>query len=193
MRIARTNLSSPLAGRPFLSDIAVLRYHPGVSEPVARLIEVHAGVPGRGHELGIGVHVLGRDASADVTLAHADVSRHHAELTITADGAAIRDLGSKNGMVVNGRKLEQAALEHGSRLAFGELELLLEHHGDRIDRLLARSGELTVRRPRAQEPTGRSNPVFGGEAAPLPSRSLLLPVLAAATFAVLLIALLVLG
>jgi hypothetical protein len=171
-----------------------------VSEPVARLIEltastlgVHAGVPKRAHELGIGVHVLGRDASADVTLVHADVSRHHAELTITADGATIRDLGSKNGMVVNGRKLEQASLEHGSRLAFGELELMFEHHGDRIDRLLVRSGELTVRRPRAHEPTGRTNPLLGAPAAPLPSRSLLVPVLAAVAFAVLLIALLVFG
>lgn len=141
--------------------------------------------------------MLGRDASADLTLVHADVSRHHAELTITLDGAAIRDLGSKNGMVVNGRKLEQAALEHGSRLAFGELELLFEHHGDRIDRLLARSGELTVRRPRAQEPTGRNNPSLGpslgSQAAPLPSRSLLLPALAALVFAALLVALLVFG
>lgn len=170
-----------------------------MSEPVARLIElhastpgVHASTPGRAHELKIGVHVLGRDASADVTLVHADVSRQHAELTITADGATIRDLGSKNGMVVNGRKLEQASLEHGSRLAFGELALLFEHHGDRIDRLLVRSGELTVRRPRAHEPTGRTNPLIS-EAVPLPSRSLLFPVLAAVVFAVLLVALLVFG
>lgn len=164
-----------------------------MSEPAARLIELVAGVPGRVHELAVGVHVLGRDASADVTLVHADVSRHHAEMTVTVDGAAIRDLGSKNGMTINGRKLEQAALEHGSRLAFGELEMMFEHHGDRIDRLLARSGELTVRRPRAHEPTGRTNPLLGREAAPLPSRSLLLPVLAAVAFAALLVALLVLG
>jgi hypothetical protein len=163
-----------------------------VSEPVARLIEVHAGVPGQAHELGVGVHVLGRDASADLTLVHADVSRHHAELTITAEGAAIRDLGSKNGVVVNGRKLEQAALEHGSRLAFGELQLLLEHHGDRIDRLLVRSGELTVRRPRAHEPTGRTSPTVVEAAMPR-SRSLLVPGLAAVAFAILLIALMVFG
>jgi pSer/pThr/pTyr-binding forkhead associated (FHA) protein len=164
-----------------------------VSEPVARLIESQAGAPGRTHELSIGVHVLGRDASADVTLAHADVSRQHAELTITADGAVIRDLGSKNGVTVNGRKVEQAALEHGSRLAFGELQLLLEHHGDRIDRLLVRSGELTVRRPRAHEPTGRTSPSLGSEAAVPPSRSLLVPALAAVAFAILLVALLVFG
>jgi hypothetical protein len=164
-----------------------------VSETVARLIEIQAGEAGHARELGVGVFVLGRDASADVTLAHVDVSRHHAELTITADGAAIRDLGSKNGVVVNGRKVEQATLEHGSRFSFGELQLLLEHHGDRIDRLLARSGELTVRRPRAHEPTGRMSPTLGNEAARPPSRSLWWPALAAVAFAILLIALMVFG
>jgi pSer/pThr/pTyr-binding forkhead associated (FHA) protein len=166
-----------------------------VSESVARLIEVHAGAPGRAHELSVGVHVLGRDASADVTLVHADVSRSHAELTVTLDGATIRDLGSKNGMIVNGRKLGQAAIEHGSRLAFGELELVFEHQGDRIDRLLARSGELTVRRPRAQEPTGRNHSTLGPALTgpTTPPRSLWVPALAAAAFALLLVALLVFG
>jgi hypothetical protein len=166
-----------------------------VSESVARLIELHAGVPGHAHELALGVYVLGRDASADLTLAHADVSRHHAELTITADGATIRDLGSKNGVAVDGRKLERASLAHGSKLAFGELQLLLEHQGDRIDRLLVRSGELTVRRPRAQEPTGRSHPLGGPSptSPAVPVRSLVLPALAAAAFALLLVALLVFG
>jgi S-DNA-T family DNA segregation ATPase FtsK/SpoIIIE len=147
------------------------------------------------HDLGIGVHVLGRDASADLTLAHADVSRHHAELTITPDGATIRDLGSKNGVLVDGRKLEQAALAHGSKLAFGELQLLFEHHGDRIDRLLARSGELTIRRPRALEPTGRSQPALGPSltAPTAPPRSLLVPMLAVVAFAILLVSLLVFG
>jgi pSer/pThr/pTyr-binding forkhead associated (FHA) protein len=163
-----------------------------VSEPLARLIELHASAPGRAHELGSGVHVLGRDASADVTLVHADVSRHHAELTITTEGASIRDLGSKNGVMVNGRKVEQATLEHGSRLAFGELQLLLEHHGDRIDRLLARSGELTVRRPRAEAPAGRSALPLDASPPSL-SRPPLLPALAAVAFAILLIALLVFG
>lgn len=159
-----------------------------MSEPVARLVEVHVGGPGRIYELGIGKYVLGRDASADLVFAHADISRQHAELTITVNGADIRDLGSKNGVVVDGLKLEQAALAHGSRLAFGEFELLLEHHGERIDRLLARSGEVTVRRPLAHERT-RTSPAK----TEVPSRSVLLPALAAVAFAVLLFSLLVFG
>jgi hypothetical protein len=174
-----------------------VRYHSRVSEPVARLsqshavarlIEIHAGAPGRAHELGLGKYVLGRDSSADLTFTHADISRQHAELTVTPNGAEIRDLGSKNGVVVDGHKLDRGPLTHGSRLAFGEFELLLEHHGERVDRLLAHSGELTVRRPSAHDPT-RTNL---GPAAPAP-RSVLLPALAVVVFATLLIVLLVSG
>jgi pSer/pThr/pTyr-binding forkhead associated (FHA) protein len=159
-----------------------------VSEPVARLIEIHSDAPGRAHELGVGKYVLGRDASADLSFAHADISRQHAELTVLPDGAEIRDLGSKNGVVVDGLRLEQAVLAHGSRLAFGAFELLLEHHGERVDRLLANSGELTVRRPSVQDAT-RTNL---GPPVPVP-RSVLLPVVAVVVFAALLIALLVFG
>lgn len=161
---------------------------PSQSDAVARLIELHGGAAGRAHELFVGKYLLGRDSSADLTFTHADISRRHAELTITAAGAEIRDLGSKNGIVVDGRKVERGPVAHGSRLAFGEFELLLEHHGERVDRLLANSGELTVRRPSAQDPT-RTN--LGAHVAK--PRSVLLPALAAVAFVVLLIALLVVG
>ena len=76
-----------------------------MSEIVARLIELSPaeGNPERGHDLTLGAHVLGRGAGVDVMLDHADVSRRHAELLITHEGATIRDLGSKNGFVVDGR------------------------------------------------------------------------------------------
>jgi pSer/pThr/pTyr-binding forkhead associated (FHA) protein len=156
-----------------------------VSEPVVRLIEQRQGRAGRVHELGLGTHVLGREARADVVLDHADVSRHHAELEVTFDGATIRDLDSKNGVAVEGRKIASAQLEDGSRLAFGELSLVLEHPGARVGRALQRGGEPTVRRPRStiSEPTPR----------PATERGLLAPLLAAMVFAVLLILLLVFG
>jgi len=155
-----------------------------VSEPIARLIEHREGRPGSIHELGLGSHTLGRVAGADVVLDHADVSRHHAELEVTFDGATIRDLDSKNGVLVDGRKVAQAQLDDGSRFAFGELILVLEHPGARVGRVLARGGEPTVRRPR---------PV-GSEVRPRPAGpGLVVPTLAALVFAVLLILLLVFG
>jgi DNA-binding winged helix-turn-helix (wHTH) protein len=48
-----------------------------------------------------GTHVLGRDPDAAVWIDSAHVSRHHARLVVSAAGASIEDLGSKNGTFVN--------------------------------------------------------------------------------------------
>ncbi|PRQ04648.1 ABC transporter ATP-binding/permease protein [Enhygromyxa salina] len=154
-------------------------------ETVARLLELRQGQPARVHELTLGTHVLGREAGVDVLLRHPDVSRHHAELHITPDGATIRDLGSKNGVLVDGSRVSDATLTHGSRFAFGALSLVLDHAGAHVDRLLVRSGELTVRRPRAA--TNPSSP------ADSPAPPLTAPILVALTFTILLGALLVFG
>jgi pSer/pThr/pTyr-binding forkhead associated (FHA) protein len=170
------------------TDRAALRYTAPVPEIVARLIEPGArGAIERAHDLTLGAHVLGRGAGddVDVTLDHADVSRRHAELLITHEGASIRDLGSKNGFTVDGRKVSEAILEHGSRVGFGEFVIRLEHPGARVDRLLVRNGELTVRRPR-ELPRSVS-------AASLPTPSLIMPLLVTVAFTLLLTALLVLG
>jgi pSer/pThr/pTyr-binding forkhead associated (FHA) protein len=49
-----------------------------------------------------GETVIGRDETADVTLADRSVSRNHAVIEKTDQGYAIRDLDSKNGTWVNG-------------------------------------------------------------------------------------------
>lgn len=115
---------------------------------------------------------------------HVDVSRRHAELEITADGAAIRDLDSKNGVTVDGRKVAEAALDDGSRIGFGDLELVLDHPGARVDRVLMRGGEPTVRRPRPRAHDAQTVTA---------KRSLIAPALAAVAFAILLTLLLVFG
>jgi DNA-binding winged helix-turn-helix (wHTH) protein len=52
-----------------------------------------------------GESTLGRDAKASLRVDDSTVSRRHALLRVTAEGAAIEDLGSKNGTLVNGRKV----------------------------------------------------------------------------------------
>jgi DNA-binding winged helix-turn-helix (wHTH) protein len=52
---------------------------------------------GRRHPLNLGRNVIGRDLDCDICLADAGVSRHHAEIIVSADGAILQDLGSKNG------------------------------------------------------------------------------------------------
>jgi transcriptional regulator with AAA-type ATPase domain len=64
---------------------------------------------------------LGRDAGCDVQLGGHDVSRRHAVLRQTAGGggATIADLGSRNGVRVNGRAVPSAPLAAGDVLRLG--------------------------------------------------------------------------
>ena len=47
--------------------------------------------------LSLGEHVLGRDPDVEIRLDASTVSRRHARLVVTADGAVLEDFGSKNG------------------------------------------------------------------------------------------------
>lgn len=49
--------------------------------------------------------VLGRSADCDLLLQNSGVSRHHAELVQFGDEWIIRDLGSLNGVIVNGERI----------------------------------------------------------------------------------------
>ncbi|TAK11280.1 MAG: FHA domain-containing protein [Anaerolineae bacterium] len=52
--------------------------------------------------------VIGRDPDCDVIVTTPDkqVSRRHAQITVTAKGLTVEDLGSKNGTHVNGQRIE---------------------------------------------------------------------------------------
>jgi DNA-binding winged helix-turn-helix (wHTH) protein len=53
-----------------------------------------------------GEHVIGRGDEADVVLDLPKVSRRHARVRIVAGEAVIEDLGSKNGTLLRGRRIE---------------------------------------------------------------------------------------
>ena len=72
------------------------------------------------------VMVLGRSQECDVQLADANVSRRHAELRQEETSYWIVDLGSTNGMEVNGRRLRQAKLEGGDRITLGSTDVVFE-------------------------------------------------------------------
>ena len=72
--------------------------------------------------------LIGRDALCDIKLPSKLVSRHHALIVRTECGAQVLDLGSTNGVVVDGRKVRDYELEDGDvlRLADCCLEYRLE-------------------------------------------------------------------
>src|SRR5829696_8441156 len=75
--------------------------------------------------------VIGREA-ANIVIDVNAVSRRHAAVTHSNEAYAIRDLGSKNGTLVDGRPVEACLLEHGSEIRVGDaiLKFVDEHAED---------------------------------------------------------------
>src|SRR6185437_14988945 len=71
--------------------------------------------------------VVGRSRDCDVVLEDSGISRRHAELRPTPDGWEIEDLGSTNGIVVNGLQVSgRQPLRGGDRIEFGSTEAVFE-------------------------------------------------------------------
>jgi hypothetical protein len=70
--------------------------------------------------------MIGRSRECDVVVSDPNVSRRHIELRRGPRGWAAVDLGSTNGMKVNGRRLSHAELEPGDRITIGITDLTFE-------------------------------------------------------------------
>ena len=69
-----------------------------------------------------GERIVGRDADAGVRLDAPTVSRRHARLTVSAGGAVLEDLGSKNGTFHGGVRVTSAVeLADGDSIAIGSV------------------------------------------------------------------------
>ncbi|MGN6332857.1 MAG: FhaA domain-containing protein [Motilibacteraceae bacterium] len=80
------------------------------------------------------VTVIGRGTDVDLRLDDPGVSRRHAEVLVTPDGAAqVRDLGSTNGLTVDGARSERSVLTEGSVLRLGSTELVFRTVGGPSD------------------------------------------------------------
>ncbi len=72
-----------------------------------------------------GITIIGRSLDCHVTIEDALVSRRHAQLVVGEDAVQIEDLGSRNGVKVNGATIVRATpLCSGDRLRIGTQELL---------------------------------------------------------------------
>lgn len=83
-------------------------------------------------ELNLGVNYLGRDPENDFRIEHPTISARHCELTLTANGVLLRDIGSTNGTFINDRMVTQAVLEVGQTLRLGDVEFLVDAIDARI-------------------------------------------------------------
>ncbi len=69
---------------------------------------------------------IGRDSCNPVQLAMPEVSKQHAFVQFGSDGWRIRDLNSRNGLYVNGNRVQAAVLKDGDRLTVGPYTLVFE-------------------------------------------------------------------
>ena len=68
---------------------------------------------------------LGRSPDCHITIEDPLVSRRHAKIVLTDDGPVVRDLGSRNGVLVNGERVDgERALQDGDRIRLGTQELV---------------------------------------------------------------------
>ncbi|MFE9120589.1 FhaA domain-containing protein [Streptomyces sp. NPDC007172] len=115
--------SAPPPGRPSASPAdrrpAAPGPMPGGQGQVRRWIEIN----GTRHQISRPTLVLGRSTDADVRIDDPGVSRRHCEIR-TGTPPTIQDLGSTNGIVVDGQHTTRATLRDGSRIVVGSTTIV---------------------------------------------------------------------
>ena len=73
---------------------------------------------------------IGRGSEADLRINDPGISRLHARVVVKQDAAgevdvSVEDLGSTNGVIVNGQRVTNVALADGSRIEIGSTRMLV--------------------------------------------------------------------
>ena len=74
--------------------------------------------------------VVGRDPNCDTRLDSLRVSRHHCCVARENDEVVVRDLGSTNGIRINGTRVETGSLRPGDELSIAHIRYRLEGEED---------------------------------------------------------------
>ena len=74
--------------------------------------------------------VVGRHPNCDTRLNSLRVSRHHCCMTRENDQVVVRDLGSTNGIRINGMRVETGRLRPGDELSIAHIRYRLEGEED---------------------------------------------------------------
>jgi len=107
----RTREISAAEGNTVLSEF-LSRYN-------ACIVILSGPAKGTEHRLDGEQTTLGRGPGTDLAFDDQAMSRKHAAVEFGSDGFRLRDLGSTNGTLLNGSKVESSALKHGDRFQVG--------------------------------------------------------------------------
>ena len=77
----------------------------------------------------VGTTLVGRDPECEISHADPRLSRRHAEFRVTSDGVRLRDLGSRNGTLVNGHPVDEIVLTPGDIVQIAHLTIRFNDAG----------------------------------------------------------------
>ncbi|WP_434592669.1 FhaA domain-containing protein [Streptomyces sp. A5-4] len=109
----------PAAARPAGQSPGAPGPGPMPGAQTRRWIEIN----GTRHQISRPTLVMGRSTDADVRIDDPGVSRRHCEIR-TGTPSTIQDLGSTNGIVVDGQHTTRATLRDGSRIVVGSTTIV---------------------------------------------------------------------
>jgi pSer/pThr/pTyr-binding forkhead associated (FHA) protein len=130
--------------RPDFAPRAPLARPVSSDEVLARIIVAHGGEHVEERPLRMGRLVIGRTVDNDVQIDSKYVSRHHCQITTTAEGSVLEDLNSTNGVYVKSKRVRRHHLNDGDVVVLGKHEIMY------LDERSARG------RSAALEPTGEN-------------------------------------
>jgi DNA-binding winged helix-turn-helix (wHTH) protein len=111
----------PRRGYKFIGDVTI---------STARSAKLMLLLADRVIPLPAGEHIVGRTPECSVQIVAPSVSRRHARITVTAEGASIEDLGSLNGTWIGERRIAgQERLRDGDEIRIGKERLRLVSEG----------------------------------------------------------------
>jgi hypothetical protein len=95
---------------------------PASAEPAApaQLLVSHGAEPIGAWPLKTGRMSIGRAVDNEVRMAAPCISRHHCQVVTVGNVSTIEDLGSVNGIAVNGKFVKRHVLQHQDRITVGE-------------------------------------------------------------------------
>lgn len=85
----------------------------------------------RDFQLSAPVTTIGRKDDCDIRIPLGDVSRHHAEITLTDGEVFLKDLGSANGTYLNNKRIEEKTkLTAGDHMVIGPVVFTVQVDGE---------------------------------------------------------------
>jgi hypothetical protein len=96
----------------------------GPETVLARIIVAHAGEHVEERPLRPGRLIIGRTVDNDLQIESKFISRHHCQITTTAEGSVLEDLNSTNGVYVKSKRVRKHHLNDGDVIVLGKHEIM---------------------------------------------------------------------